>query len=504
MLAIFAVVGSMHAQLPTLTNQPASRVVWAGCNVSFAVGAAGTGPFTYQWQFNRTNLSNNIITTVAGGRYGDSGDGGPATQAGLDQLLAVSLDSSGDLFLPDITHQCVRKVDTSGIITTVAGGGTNGLRDGGPATSASLDDPGAIAADALGNFFIPDLAHERVRKVDASGIISTFAGTGTYGYSGDGGPATNANLASPVGAATDSSGNLFIADDRNYRIRKVDTNGIIWTVAGSSTPGYAGDGGPATNASLYGPYRVAVDRLGDLFFVDAERIRKVDTNGIITTAAGNGSSAFSGDGGAATNACLNEPRGVAVDGWGNLFVADSGNLRIRRVDTNGIITTVAGGSAGDLPDDGVPATNASISPLGVAVDRAGNLFIADDNYFRVRKVTNTQGAVLALNEVTSTNAGNYQVVVTGAGGSVTSSVATLTVATVPLIYGAAINSDASVTLSCVSPPNSTNVVLSAVSLMPPVLWQPLSTNVARADGNWQYTDTSAVSWQARFYRSVMP
>ncbi|PWU08282.1 MAG: hypothetical protein C5B50_29830 [Verrucomicrobia bacterium] len=493
----------LRAQVPIITNQPSSRVVWAGCNVAFTVGVSGTGPFSYQWQFNGTNLSNNIISTVAGnGGNGYSGDGGPATNATLGNIQTVSLDKSGNMYLPDGPLR-VRKVDISGIINTVAGGGTNGLGDGGPATNASLGDPSHVAVDDRGNWYIPDLGNQRVRKVDTNGIISTVAGTGTNGFSGDGGPATNANLAFPAGVALDALKNLYIADDSNHRVRRVDTDGIISTFAGNGTNGYTGDGGLATNASLYSPYRLAFNPAGNLFLIDGyPRVRMIDTNGIITTVAGNGTSGFSGDGGQATNATLSSVRDLAADADNNLFIADTGSGRIRRVDATGVITTVAGGGSDDL-HDGIPATSAYLyTPYGVAVDVAGNLFIAELNGHKVRKVTNNRGPILALNEVTVASAGDYQVVVTGSGGSVTSSVATLTVATSPLVSGVLRNSDGSVSLNFVSPPNSTNTVLVTTSLSAPVLWQPLATNPAGADGAWLYLDTSASNFPARLYRSM--
>lgn len=496
--------GALLAQLPTITNQPANRAVWTGCNVSFSIGASSPGPLSYQWQFNGTNLSNSIITTVAGnGVPSYLGDGGPATNASLELLLALSLDSSGNLFLPDDTtyRQRLRKVDVSGIINSIAGGGTNGLGDGGPATNATLYDPGVVAVDAQGNVFIPDLGNNRIREIDTNGIIWTVVGTGTYGFSGDGGPATNANLASPVAVTLDSSGNLFIADERNRRVRMVDTNGIISTVAGNGTFGSDGDGGPATNASFYLPYRLALGASGTLFILDGN-VRAVDTNGIITTVAGNSTNGFSGDGGPATNAMLNYPKGLAADAGGNFFIADSGNSRVRKVDSNGIITTVAGGGPyTDNPVDDIPATNAFLrGPGAVAVDAAGNIFLTDDN--RVRKVTNTQGPILALNEVTVANAGNYQVVVTGPGGSVTSAVATLTVTAAPLVTAVAPDAVGNIALDFVSTPNSTNLVLCATNLAAPVLWQPLSTNLAGPDGHWRLVDTNTAANSARFYRSA--
>ncbi len=511
LMALAAAQASLRAQPPTITNQPASQALWAGGNVTFAVGVSGTGPFTYQWQLNNTNLPNGIITTVAGnGILGYSGDGGAATNARLDAPHSVAVDASGSLFIADYDNQRIRTVNTNGIIRTVAGNGTAAYAgDGGAATNASLSWPEGVAVDATGNLFIADCGNSVIRKVDTNGIITTIAGGGTMGYSGDGGPATNASLSYPFGVTVDGLGNLFIADYYNNCIRKVSTNGIIRTVAGNGTNGYSGDGGPAINARLNWPNGVTTDVPGNLFVADTGNnvIRKVDTNGIITTVVGNGTNGYSGDGGAATNASLSEPKGVSLDASGNLFIADYAS--IRKVDTNGIISTVAGtgfGFGGNF-HDGIAATNTSLYyPSGVAVDASGNLFIAVNNNGsgRIRKVTNTQGPTLALNNVTAANAGNYQLVVTGPDGSVTSSVATLIVATSPLVFRTVHNSDGNLALNFVSQPNSTNVVLCATNLSPPVVWQPLSTNMAGANGNWQYTDTNAANWRAGFYRSLTP
>src|SRR5208337_3678788 len=272
---------------------------------------------------------------------------------------------------------------------------------------------------------------------------------------------------------------------------------MLTTVAG---PGSSlGDGGPATNASVYQPFGLALDGSGYLFIADQGhgRVRRVDTIGIITTVAGNGGSGFSGDGGPATNASFRSVTGLAVDTVGNLFIGDENNGRVRMVDTNGIITTFAGGGRA-APGDGGPATNASLGLLqGIAADSFGNVFFADASKCRVRKVTNTQGPGLGLNDATVANAGNYQVIVTGPSGSVTSSVAILTVATAPMAYATVANPDGSVTFSFVSPPNSTNMLFCATDLVAPVTWQPLSTNLAGADGDWQFTDTSAAGTPAR-------
>jgi len=427
---------------PAITTQPASLVVSNGSPASFTVGVAGTGPFTYQWQLNGTNLPNNLISTVAGnGTDNFHGDGGAATNAGLNYPYGLAVDGTGNLYIADDFNFRVRKVNTNGIISTVAGNGNEGFNGNGlVATNSSLYQgalsyypAGGVAVDAGGNLFIADMYNQRLR-VETYNLLLTVAGNGTTGYSGDGGDAYNAALNRPAGVAIDASGNIYIADTYNSRIRKVDVNDIITTVAGNGNIGVAGDGGNATNAYLYNPTGVAVDNAGDLFIADMgnNRIRKVDAHGIITTVAGNAFAAYAGDGGAATNASLSSPYGVAVDAYGNLFIADSENQRIRMVNASGIITTVAGGGSGYVVD-GIAATNAILSrPNGVAVDAAGGLYIADTYHYRIRKVT-PQGPVLTVTHAGIGNAGNYQVVITSTSGSVTSTVATLTVDVGPVI-----------------------------------------------------------------------
>jgi uncharacterized protein (TIGR03437 family) len=343
--------------------------------------------------YSQASGQTGTITTVAGnGTQGFSGDGGPATSASLYDPVGVTLDASGNLFIADDYHNRIREVSASGIITTVAGNGTNSFSgDGGPATSASLNFAPGVTLDASGNLFIADFDNNRIRKVSANGIITTVAGNGSQGFSGDGGPATSASLYGPFGVALDASGNLFIADSENNRIRKVSTSGTITTVAGNGTYGvFSGDGGPATSASLNLPIAVTVDSSGNLFIVDAQnnRIRMVSASGIITTVAGNGTRGFSGDGGPATSASLFSPFGAAVDSSGNLFIADGNNNRIRKVSANGIITTVAGSGNQGFSGDGGPATSASLYlPNSVAVDSAGNIFIGDTGNNRIRKVS---------------------------------------------------------------------------------------------------------------------
>ena len=333
-------------------------------------------------------VSSGVIITVAGnGTYGYSGDNGPATSAQLAQPYGVAVDSTGNIYIVDGLYDRIRKV-SNGVITVVAGSGTAGFSgDNGPATSAQLSAPNGVAVDAAGNLYIADDENNRIRKV-SHGVITTVAGNGTGGFSGDNGPAASAQLNEPKGVAVDSGGNLYIADSINGRLRKI-SNGLITTLAGDGTAGFSGDNGPAASAQLTGPYGVAVDSGGNLYIADSvnNRIRKI-SNGVITTVAGNGTSGFSGDNGPATSAQLYLPFGVAVDAAGNLYIADSADNRIRKV-SNGIITTVAGNGTFGFSGDNGAATAAQLSnPVGVAVDSAGNLYIADTANNRIRKVSN--------------------------------------------------------------------------------------------------------------------
>ena len=338
-----------------------------------------------------------IITTVAGnGMWGYGGDGGPATQATLNSPSGVTVDPSGNLYIADTSNDRIRKVDTKGIITTVAGNDERG--DGGLATDANLRHPSGVDIDGLGNLYIADQYSHRIRKVDTKGIITTVAGNGKEGYFGDAGPGIHAQLDYPSAVAVDVSGSVYIADSGNNRIRTVDTNGIITTVAGNGLWGYGGDGGLATQATLNYLSSVAIDASGNLYIADEwnNRIRKVDKHGIITTVAGNGTSGYSGDGGPATQAQLHGPSGVAVDGFSDLYIADSGNNRIRKVDANGIITTVAGNGEEGWGGDGGPATQAQLdTPCGMAIDILGNLYIADYYNYLVRKV-DTKGIITTV------------------------------------------------------------------------------------------------------------
>ena len=274
---------------------------------------------------------------------------------------------------------------------TVAGIGERGYSgDGGPATGAWLYHPREVAVDNTGALYIAERRNHRIRRVDKAGRITTVAGNGERGYGGDGAPAAGAWLYGPTGVAVDSSGALYIVDSENHRIRRVDKAGRITTVAGNGERGYGGDGGPAAGATLYYPYGLAVGNTGNLYIADTwnHRIRRVDVSGTITTVAGIGEGSDSGGSGPAADAVLHYPQGVAVDGSGNVYIADTVSHRIRRVDTSGTLTTIAGTGQGGFGGDGGPAMEAQLNyPTGVAVDEAGNIYVADSGNHRIRVLT---------------------------------------------------------------------------------------------------------------------
>ncbi len=495
---------------PTITTPPVSQTNLAGTTVSFSVAVSNAGPFTYQWRFNGTNFPNNVITAVAGKTgVSYSGDGGLATNATISRPYDAACDSAGNVYIADTSNNRIRKVDTNRIITTIAGksgGGYSG--DGGAATNANLNNPRGVIFDAFGNLYIADTGNNRIRKVDTNDIIITVAGMITSGFSGDGNAATNAALKNPADIALDSFGNLFIADNGNNRIRKVDTNGIITTVAGNGTAAYAGDGGAATNASLYSPSGVALDSQGNLYIADYNnnRIREVDANGIITTVAGNGTATYAGDGGAATNASLHEPERMVLDVAGNFYIADYYNNCIRKVDINGIIATVAGNGNPTSSGDGGAATNAGFNPIGVALDSAGDLYIVDYLNSRIREVNFAGYPTLVLTNVSVTNAGNYSVVITGSYGSVTSVVASLTVNLPPpqiitsgTNFGFTTN-QSGFGFKVSGTVGQTIVVDGSTNL---VNWIPLFTNTAGTNPAY-FFDPISTNFPSRYYRARLP
>jgi sugar lactone lactonase YvrE len=349
--------------------------------------------FLTQLSLSSFAQSGGVISSVAGnGTQGFSGDGGPATSAQVNQAEGLAVDSAGNLYIADTANNRIRKVTPAGVISTVAGNGKAGFSgDGGPAISAQLYDPSGVAVDSIGNLYIADFNNRRIRKMTPAGVISTVAGNGgILGASGDGGPATSAALSLTIDVEVDKVGNLYFSEfffaARPLRVRKVTPEGVISTVAGGGTE-IPGDGGPATSAQLTGSGGVAVDSAGNLYIADNARIRKVTPDGMISTVAGNGTAGYSGDGGLATSAQLMGGGDVAVDPAGNLYVGDVGNNRIRKVTPDGMISTVAGNGTSGYGGDGGPATSAQLNfPNGVTFDSAGSLYIADTGNSRIRKV----------------------------------------------------------------------------------------------------------------------
>ncbi|MHB8259084.1 MAG: NHL domain-containing protein [Bacteroidia bacterium] len=331
-----------------------------------------------------------IITTYAGnGTIGSSGDGSLAINAELHTPSGVAIDAAGNLYIADAANNKIRMVTTAGVITTIAGTGTAGFSgDGGAATAAQLNTPTGVTFAGT-NLVIADAGNNRIRMI-SYGTISTVIGTGTAGFSGDGGTMTAAELNHPTGVAIDGN-YIYIADYGNNRIRVVNASYIISTLAGNSTAGYSGDGGSSVAAELNGPNGVSVDAAGNVYVADKanNRIRMINSSGIITTVAGDGTFGYSGDGGAGTAAKLAYPEGVTCDVFGNFYIVDNYYPRIRKVNNAGIISTIAGSGVASYSGDGGAATAARISnPSNVAFDGSGNMYIADGGNNRVRMVTN--------------------------------------------------------------------------------------------------------------------
>ncbi len=322
----------------------------------------------------------------------DNGDGGPATSAVLNVPYGVAVMPDGGFVASSLSNDEVRRVSPDGTITTLAGGLLNGFSgDGGPATSARLNLPMGVAVQPDGGVLIADSNNHRIRRVSPEGTISTVAGNGTEGFSGDGGPATAAQLDLPVAVAATRDGGFLIADYLNNRIRRVSPAGTITTVAGTGAEGFSGDGGPATSARLGFPNSVSATADGGFLIADFvnNRVRRVSPDGTITTIAGTGGWGFSGDGGPATQAQLNSVAEAVETADGGLLIVDTGNNRVRRVSPDGTITTVAGigGFPGSFSGDGGLATLAGLNaPGGVALTASGGFLIADSNNNRVRFV----------------------------------------------------------------------------------------------------------------------
>ncbi len=344
------------------------------------------------------------ISTYAGiDTLGFSGDGGQATAAELNQPMVLAMDAAGNIYEGEGNNSVIRKIDNAGIITTIAGiaGVFAYSGDGGQATAAEISGPDGIIFDGNGNMYIADESNNVIRKINTSGIITTVYGNHVSGYNGDGGPASAAEFHLPRSVTFDTHGNLYISDWLNYAIRKIDTTtGIITTLTGNGATGYTGDGGPASAAEIGLPYQVKFDASGNLFMIDGTYniVREINTSGTISTAVGNGVQGFYGDGGQATAAELSFPTSLTFDAAGNMCLSDRGNNRLRLINTSGIINTFVGNGVAGEWGDGGPASAAEINkPFDVLYDANSNLFIADINGNKIRRV----GTPAAINAITS-------------------------------------------------------------------------------------------------------
>jgi hypothetical protein len=336
-------------------------------------------------------LKAQFITTIAGdGRSYYNGDGIAATSAELNLPWGICTDVHGNIFIADLINNRIRKVDTSGIIWTIAGDGTLAYTgDKGLAINAEVSEPSNITTDKIGNIYFVD--GNGIRKIDTSGIITRFAGTGVAGYSGDGGHASFAQFNGIGKLIFDVAGNLLVIDAYNFCVRKIDTAAIITTIVGCGIRGFGGDGGPAVLARLDRPHGLNIDNLGNIYIADSynNRVRKVNTSGIISTIAGTDSAGFSGDGGAAVSAKLYVPNDIAFDAFGNIFISDCYNNRIRKINSLGIISTIAGNGLPGYNGDGIATSSKLSNPGSIMTDNKGNLVIADQDNNRIRKITNT-------------------------------------------------------------------------------------------------------------------
>jgi sugar lactone lactonase YvrE len=335
-------------------------------------------------------LGAQVIYPFAGsGDYAYCCDGQPATSAQLNQPHSVAIDAAGNMYISDNANNRIRKVNVSGIISTLAGTGVSGFSgDGASAANAQINDPGGITIDGSGNIYFADRGNHRIRKIDPAGIITTFAGNGSAATSGDGGPALAAAFNRP-NSIFYSAGNFYVPEVSGNCIRKITNAGIVSTIAGVGTAGFSGDGAAAINAQLNSPAAVCVDNAQNILFSDFgnNRIRKIDNGGIISTIAGTGGSGFSGDNGPAVNALLNSPNGLAVDATGNIIFCDEANNRVRCILTNGNIQTVSGTGASSFSGDGGNAATASLDmPKDIAIDVNGNIYISDSQNNRIRKI----------------------------------------------------------------------------------------------------------------------
>jgi streptogramin lyase len=503
LLFLCQIVSDALAQTPpSIVAPPTNQAVIVGQSATFSVGVAGTGPFKYRWQLNGEDIA--PINTIAGnGNPGFSGDGQLGTAATiLPGSLAV--DIVGNLYIADINSGRIRLLHTNGIIETVAGGGPaySMAEEGGSALAFGFGELRGIALDKNGALFIADNTLNRVFRMDTNGTIRTVAGNGKQGFSGDGGPATNASLNWPDGLTIDGVGNLFIADTFNFRVRKVDPNGIISTVAGDGLPSYPFNGVPATNTAMI-PNAVAVDEIGNLFIADNDsgNIRRVDSLGLITMVySWTNHNEFTPNGFV--------PVAITTDTTGNLFVADWADLQILKIDPAGQLLARAAGRGAGVPGpptssgDGGQATLARLKYCQcVVLDQSGNMYISD--FYRVRKVTYRREPILDIPAVGYQDAGNYTVVVEGPSGVITNASASLRVLAKPGTLRATSGSGTTGTVISGSA-DKVYIIESTASLIPPVAWTPIFTNGVDAMNNWTITNGPVTQPSARYFRMRSP
>jgi DNA-binding beta-propeller fold protein YncE len=339
-----------------------------------------------------------IATAVGCGEHGFAGDGGPALAARLAGPFDLAFDPLGNLYFSDTFNHRIRRVDANGIVSTIAGTGAAGYSgDGGPAVAAALNEPYGIAVDRSGTVYVADRHNHCVRRIDgASGRITTLAGNGGAGFAGDGGPAARAGLVEPNGLGLDpAQTRLFVADVADHRVRVVDlAAGTIATFAGTGEAAHAGDGGPARRAAIFGARAVKVAADGRVYILERQgsSLRAVDPEtGIITTVAGTGARGYAGDGGPAKDAVFDAPKELALDPEGDILVVDTENHAIRRIDrATRLVETIAGGRKGPEGDGG-PATAAGLGrPHGAVVGPDGAVYIGDTENHRIRKLTRSR------------------------------------------------------------------------------------------------------------------
>jgi uncharacterized protein (TIGR03437 family) len=388
--AVGAPIFEGEAAVNVRLEGPTGVAVGRDGTVYFAEGSIGSGSGLARGDYRvwRVTPGGELRTLAGTGASSFAGDGGPASAALLNGATGTGFDKQGNFYIADTQNHRLRRVAVDGTITTIVGNGTPGFAvEFGSPGSALLNSPHGVVADASG-IYIADTANHRVRKIQLGGNIFTYAGNGNASYFGDGGRATAAGVNQPEGMALDAAGNLYIADVMDNAVRKVTPGGIITTVAGTGQTGFGGDGGPAVRAVLNGPRAVALDASGNLYIADSgnHRVRRVDGNGVIQTIAGNGATEFFPEDSAGTSSSLSDPRGVAVDAAGNVYIADTGHNRVRKLFPSGAISTIAGfeGACCYAGDGGLAAQARLNRPAGLTLDAAGNLYIADAGNSAIR------------------------------------------------------------------------------------------------------------------------